>query len=70
MKRINKEYALLGSHALETKKKSHAIFFGAHALRRVAVVVVGLAAVLDSVLEDDVGLTFVALSSRAFFMFC
>ena len=34
-----------------------------------AVVVVGLAAVLDSVLEDDVGLTFVALSSRAFFVF-
>ena len=33
-----------------------------------AVVVVGLAAVLDSVLEDDVGLTFVALSSRAFFL--
>ena len=30
-------------------------------------VAVGLAAVLDSVLEDDVGLTFVALSSRAFF---
>ena len=27
VKRINKEYALLGSHALETKKKSHAIFF-------------------------------------------
>jgi len=52
------------------RKKVTLFFFGAHALRRVAVVVVGLAAVLDSVLEDDVGLTFVALSSRAFFLFC